>query len=118
MTRTLPLPIDRRRHARTQLQLTLRSIRLDHDCGDVVDCLHMQNISRSGLGALSDRPFYPGQRIVLNLPFSPSSPRKNVQARVVRCQAHRQAYQVGLEFETFSVGAWNTTGQVTTIAAA
>jgi len=70
-----------------------------------VDCLHMQNISRSGLGAIVDRPFYPGQRVVLFLPVQ-NQGRKNVYARVVRCHQYRHSYQVGLEFETLSTGNW------------
>jgi hypothetical protein len=105
MASTMTFPMERRRHTRTQLQMTLRSIRLDPECGDVVDCLHMQNISRSGLGAIVDRPFYPGQRVVLFLPVQGQG-RKNVYARVVRCSQVRHAYEVGLEFETMSVGSW------------
>lgn len=116
MTSTITMPVERRRHTRTQLQMTLRSIRLDPECGDMVDCLHMQNISRSGLGAVVDRAFYPGQRVVLFLPV-PGMGRKNVYARVVRCQQHRHAFLVGLEFETASVGSWCGVG-TTTIAAA
>lgn len=106
MPDTITLPVERRRHTRTNLQMTLRSIRLDPDCGDVVDCLHMQNISRSGLGVISDRAFYAGQRVVLCLSVPNGGGRKNVYARVVRCQRYQQAYAVGLEFETFALGAW------------
>jgi hypothetical protein len=97
--------------------MTLRSIRLDPECGDMTDCMHMQNISRSGLGAIVDRPFYPGQRVVLFLPLTQGQGRKNVYARVVRCQQYRHAYNVGLEFETLSVGSWCGVAS-TTVAAA
>ncbi len=117
MTRTIAYPVERRRHARTHLAMTLRSIRLDPDCGDVVDCIHMRDISRCGLGAVTDRAFYPGQRVVLYLPLSQGIGRKNVYARVVRCQQVRSAFVVGLEFETLSVGAWCGTGQVVVAAA-
>jgi hypothetical protein len=63
-------PVDRRRHARTRLAMTLGCIRLDPDGGDVVDSLHMTDISLGGLGAYCNRPYYPGQRIVLSLPLS------------------------------------------------
>lgn len=115
-------PVDRRRHTRTQLQMTLRSVRLDPDCGDVVDCLHMTDISRSGMGAISDRSFYPGQRVVLCLPLTRSGGRKNVYAKVIRCQQNHQAYHVGLEFETLGVGNWCSTSahsfSAATVAAA
>lgn len=116
MPDTIKMPVERRRHTRTQLQMTLRSIRLDPDCGDVIDCLHMVNISRSGLGAVSDRAFYPGQRVVLSLPQPNGLGRKNVYARVIRCQQNRQAYNVGLEFEHLPVGSW--CGMTTNVAAA
>ncbi len=106
MSATATLPMERRRHTRTQLQMSLRSIRLDPDGGDVMDCLHMQNISRSGLGAVSDRSFYPGQRVVLALPMAGGVGRKNVYAKVVRCQQYRKAYAVGLEFDNLPLGSW------------
>ena len=117
MSRISSMPVERRRHTRTNLQMTIRSVRLDPDCGDVIDCLHMQNISRSGLGAVTDRAFYPGQRVILSLPIVPGMARKNVYARVVRCRRNRQAYDVGLEFETLSAGAWCGVGASTVAAA-
>lgn len=118
MQETITMPVERRRYPRTQLQVTLRSIRLDPDGGDMVDCLHMTNISRAGIGAICDRAFYPGQRVVLNLPVAGSPARRNVYAKVVRCNQQRQAYHVGLEFENFGAGSWATGGGATTIAAA
>ena len=56
---------ERRHHQRTQLQVTLRGLRLDPD-GDLVDILHMLDISRGGMGAIVDRPYYRGQRVVLS----------------------------------------------------
>jgi hypothetical protein len=106
MHETITMPTERRKHTRTQLQMTLRSIRLDPECGDVIDCLHMVNISRSGLGAVSDRSFYPGQRVVLCLPLPNGLGRKNVYAKIVRCQQNHQAYTIGLEFEHLPVGSW------------
>jgi len=97
---------ERRRHARTRVQLMLKGIRLDPDGGEVIDTLHMQDISRSGLGAISQRSFYPGQRMVLCLPLSGQGGRRNVYARVVRCSRDEQGYRVGLEFDATSVGSW------------
>ncbi len=98
--------MERRRHPRAQLQMALRAIRLDPDGGDPVDTLHMVDISRSGLGAYTDRPLYPGQRILLCLPLSSNGGRRNIYATAVRCRQRDEGYRVGLEFDTASVGAW------------
>ncbi len=99
---------ERRRHPRTQLRLTLQGIRLDPDGGEVLDTLHMQDISKSGMGAVSDRPYYPGQRVVLSLPGTPGVGRRNLYARVVRCRPGSEGYNIGLEFDNFA--AATTTG--------
>ncbi len=110
--------VEKRRHQRTNLQMTLRGIRLDPDGGDPVDTLHMVDISRSGLGAYSDRAFYPGQRIVLCLPLSNNSGRRNIYATIVRCRQAEEGYRVGLEFDTASLGASSGYGYATQVAAA
>jgi hypothetical protein len=92
-------PVDRRRHPRTRLEMTLGCIRLDPDGGDVVDSLHMTDISRSGLGAECERPYYPGQRILLSLPLPVSGGRKNVYATIIRCGHEHEGYRVGFEFD-------------------
>ncbi len=110
-------PADRRRHPRTSLAMTLGCIRLDPDGGDVVDSLHMTNISRSGLGALCRRSYYPGQRIVLNLPLPAGGGRRNVYATTVRCaQADKGEYGIGFEFDSPYVGS--SFAQTQTVAAA
>lgn len=107
MPENSPMPLERRRHPRTRLEMTLQGIRLDPDGGDVVDALHMTDISRSGLGARTERSFYPGQRIVLCLPLTQSSGQRNIYATIVRCARQDEAFEVGLEFDTSSVGAWH-----------
>lgn len=98
-------PVDRRRHPRTRLSMILGCIRLDPDGGDVVDSLRMTDISRSGMGALCQRPYYPGQRIMLNLPLPSGSGRRNVYATVIRCKQGDDGYHVGLEFDSPYVGS-------------
>ena len=100
------VPPERRRHPRTYLRMRLRGLRLDPDGGDVVDMLRMVDISRSGLGAFSDRPLYPGQRFVLCLPLSQDTGRRNIYSTVVRCRQGEQGYRVGLEFDKASLGGW------------
>jgi len=85
--------------------MTLRGIRLDPG-GDVVDVFRMTDISRSGIGAFTDRPYYPGQRVVLRLPLSRERGRRNIYATVRRCDPEQEGYHVGLEFDTVSVGSW------------
>ncbi len=104
MTERKNYAIERRRHPRTRLAMTLGCIRLDPDGGDVVDTLHMRDISRSGLGAYSARPYYPGQRIVLNLPTPADEGRRNVYATIVRCRQAEEGYSIGFAFDAPYVG--------------
>ncbi|MHC4982869.1 MAG: PilZ domain-containing protein [Planctomycetota bacterium] len=97
---------DRRRHARTRVKMMLKGIRLDPDGGDVVETLHMQDISRGGLGAVVTRSFYPGQRMVLSLPLSRNAGKRSIHARIVHCSNEDGCYRVGLEFDATSVGNW------------
>ncbi len=92
-------PLERRRFPRTQVRMQIRAIRLDPDGGDVTNLLETQDISRGGMGALTDRPLYPGQRMLLCLPLSDSDGRRNTYATVVRCRAVEDGYRVGLEFD-------------------
>lgn len=96
--------MERRRHARTQLQMKIQCIRLDPDGGDVVDTLDITDISRSGVGAMCDRSFYPGQRILLCMPFTSMHGRRNIYATVIRCRQQEEGYHVGLSFDMASVG--------------
>jgi len=97
---------ERRRHPRTALRMSLRCVRLDPDGGDVMDTLHMTDISRSGMGAICGRPFYPGQRIVLCLPRSDGNGRRNIYASVIRSRPGEDGYSVGLEFDRASAATW------------
>jgi len=108
---------ERRRHSRTHLQMALRCVRLDPDGGDVVDTLHMQNISRSGMGVLCDRTFYPGQRVVLCLPLSKSGGRRSIYASVVHCRQGTEGHSVGIEFDSVPVGAMSSSGAAEAVAA-
>ena len=106
-------PLERRRHPRTRLQMSLQCVRLDPDGGDALDRLRMIDISRAGMGAHCDRPFYPGQRLMLCLPLSSSSGRRNVYATIVRCHQSDEGHRVGLSFDNSSVGsAYGTGGTV------
>jgi len=96
---------ERRRHPRTRMQMMLHGIRLDPDGGDVRDTLQMQDISRSGMGAVADRWLYQGQRIVLCLPLHPDGGRRNMYATVIRCGKTNDGYEVGLQFDHSALDA-------------
>ena len=116
MSRSSYQPVDRRRHARTRLQMMLGCIRLDPDGGEVVDSLQMVDISRGGMGAFSERPYYPGQRIVLSLPLPNDLGRRNIYATITRCRHHSDDYHVGFEFDAPYAGSSFAAG--TAVAAA
>ena len=106
LTNDMPAAAERRRHPRTQMQMTLGCIRLDPDGGDVTDKLHLTDISRGGLGALTDRPYYPGQRILLNMPLTACGGRRNIYAAIVRCKPDSEGYHIGLQFDNVSFALW------------
>ena len=97
---------ERRRHPRGEMQISLQCIRLDPDGGDVLETLSMLDISRGGMGAICDRPFYPGQRALICMPLSPEGGQRNIYATIVRCRQMGKAYRVGFEFDRVSLGAW------------
>ena len=98
---------ERRRHPRTLVNMSLSCIRLDPDGGDVVDRIHIVDISRGGMGAMTDRPYYPGQRILLRLPLTESSGHRNIHATIVRCRQRSEGYRVGLAFDATAISAWS-----------
>ena len=108
MPETIDQRPERRRHPRTHLQIRLQCIRLDPEGGDVVAMLDTVDISRCGVGAMSDRPFYPGQRVVLCMPLSSMGGRRNIYATVVRCRREEEGYNVGIEFDASAVSIWRT----------
>lgn len=65
----------------------------------------MKDISRSGMGAITDRWLYPGQKILLCLPIHPDSTRKNITATVIRCQKNNEGFRLGMEFDHVGVSS-------------
>lgn len=96
---------ERRRYPRTQVRMTLSSIRLDPD-GEVIDTLETVDISRRGMGAISSIPYYPGQRVLVCIPLSTEGGQRNIYATVVRCRQVEEGYHVGIEFDSAAPGAW------------
>jgi hypothetical protein len=111
-------PPERRRHHRTRLQMVLQAVRLDPESGDVQDQLAMTDISRSGMGAMSDKPFYPGSRLVLWLPMHSDGRRRSVYGTVVRCNKAREGFSIGLEFDHAIFGNAMTAPAASVAAAA
>jgi len=98
-------PPERRRYPRTQLRMMLHGIRLDPDGGDVQNTLEMVDISRGGMGVISDRWLYRGQKIALSIPAYGQKGRKTVFATVVRCQKTNEGYRAGLQFDPTAIAA-------------
>ncbi len=117
MTRFNSIPLERRRHPRTKLEMRLRGIRLDPDCGEVVEQLYMNDISKSGIGATAGRSFYPGQRIVLSLPTPSTGGQRSLYATVVRCRQTDQGYRVGMEFDNAAAAACREADERAMVAA-
>ena len=108
---------ERRHYPRTHLQMKIQCVRLDPDGGDVVDTLETVDISRRGIGAISDRAFYPGQRLLLCMPLTSMSGRRNIYATVVRCRREEEGHSVGIEFDGASLGLWRVEAPAATAAA-
>ena len=98
-------PIERRRHPRTMVQMSLRGVRLDPEEGEIIDSLRMVDISKGGMGVYSDRPAYPGQRFILCLPVDTGG-RRNMYATVMRCSQNDAGYRLGMQFDAISAGNW------------
>jgi len=99
-------PAERRRHQRVPIICELQAVRLDPEGTGVMDTLQGVDISRSGLGARTQRMYYPGQRMLVAMPRTEHGGRRNLYATVVRSRRNSDAYEVGLQFDTSSVDSW------------
>ena len=111
MTNTVHSPVERRRHARTHVHMRIKALRLDPDGGEVIDSLQMLDISRGGMGAVSQRTYYPGQRVVLCLPLTATKGRRNIYATIRRCRRVEDGYRLGMEFDSVSMAGWASTSE-------
>ena len=111
--------MERRRHARVPLDTAVPCIRLDPDAADILGVLYTVDISRGGMGALSDRPYYPGQRLILHLPRTAETPQRDICATIVRSRFDETVgkHRIGLAFDSVAMGAWCGVG-VHAVAAA
>lgn len=96
---------EQRRHPRTRLHMPIHCVRLDPAGPSTLDRLEMIDISRSGIGAVSQQSYHPGERVVVRLPLSRAGGDRHMYARVTRCRpAGEGDYEVGLEFDAAARG--------------
>lgn len=98
MTSVDTYPPERRMYPRTQVQMRVQVLRLDPNEGDLVDELQMVDISRNGIGAVCERMFYPGQRLIMKLPAAGMDVR-NIRGQVRRCDRLDDRFIIGVEFD-------------------
>lgn len=96
----------------------VRCIRLDPHDVDVIDEVDMVDLSRSGVGAVTEKWYYPGQKVVVCLPADSEYGKRQLKATVRRCLSrHAEGFRIGLEFDNSSLGSWSSLS-VTAMAAA
>lgn len=118
MLETTRKGIERRRHSRASVHMDVRCIRLDPHEGDVIDKVDMVDLSRSGVGAVSDNWYYPGQKVVVCLPAAAERGNRQIQATVRRCLSRQEeGYRIGLEFDRNSLNTWSSLSTRATAAA-
>ena len=91
-------PSERRMHPRTRVNMSIQVMRMDPDAGDLIDQVEMVDISRGGIGLVSDKSFYPGQRLVMKLPATGMDVR-SICGVIRRCERRGESFQVGVEFD-------------------
>ncbi len=109
MVTTTIKSIERRRHSRSSMNIDVRCIRLDPHEGGVVDEVDMVDLSRSGVGAVSENWYYPGQKVVVCLPADSVHGKRQMQATVRRCLSRNEpGYRIGFEFDHNSLNTWGS----------
>ena len=100
-----PTGCEKRRHPRTQIRMGMRCVFLDPDGPRILDHLDAVDISKGGIGAISDHRYYPGQRVLTSIPRAGESSQRNMYATVVRCKPDREGgFQIGLAFDAATIG--------------
>ena len=113
-----PDGLERRRHPRTHVRMGLRCVFLEPDGPRMMDHMDMVDLSRSGVGALSNYRYYPGQRVMVCLPAAADGSQRSMYATVARCRKDREGgYRVGLRFDAATAGGSVDIGQVVRAAA-
>ncbi len=91
-----------RRHERFAIDCRARLHILQESNGQWIESQGLQitahNISRSGLGILSQEPLQPGERVRIHID-GPSTLRRTDEGLIVRCRSYRDGwYEAGIEF--------------------
>lgn len=93
---------ERRMFPRRQVRMRVEGKRLDHDI-DALRLPHLslslQDISAGGLGAFSETPLKPGERLTVTIPAQGFQPGWDAYGRVIRCQPGSLGYRVAVEFD-------------------
>ena len=118
MVSTTKTGIERRRHSRASVHMGVRCIRLDPHEGGVIDEVDMVDLSSSGVGAISDSWYYPGQKVVVCLPADGEHSKRQMQATVRRCLSrNEEGFRIGFEFDHNSLNTWTNVSTPETVAA-
>ena len=118
MLETTKTGIERRRHSRASVHIGVRCIRLDPYEGDVIDKVDMVDLSRGGVGVVSDNWYYPGQKVVVCLPAAAEHGKRQIRATVRRCLSRQEdGYHIGFEFDHNSLNAWSSMSTRAVVAA-
>jgi hypothetical protein len=92
---------ERRQFSRSAVEVPVTAVRRGTSLEDQrhVISLHVLNVSRGGLGALSSDPLEEKETLVVFFP--PMGPRKgrDTHGQVVRCMEEGDRYAVGIAFE-------------------
>ena len=99
------LPFERRRAPRRAMSGRVTTLRANGDSVRKFSSLAMQDVSETGLCAMSDEPLEVNTSITLL--FQPHGPEGGYDAtgQVVRCVATDEGYEVGIRFAAESVAA-------------
>jgi hypothetical protein len=100
--------LEKRRHPRVHAHIEVQALQVGQRGRSRLDCLRMTDISRTGMGAICERPMEPGERMVLYLPIREPSGRRSLYATVRRCRpmgGDCGKYRLGLEFDPGSTDA-------------
>ncbi|MBT3201384.1 MAG: PilZ domain-containing protein [Phycisphaerales bacterium] len=107
MPETTIKAIERRRHRRESVHFDVRCIRLDPHEGGIIDNVDLVDLSQSGVGAVSENWYYPGQKVVVCLPADATHGSRQVKATVKRCLSrHAPGYRIGMEFDHNARDTW------------
>lgn len=98
---------ERRRYPRRSWDAQLQSIYINSEGRRIIEMIHVVDISRGGLGAVTRDEHEVGEHFVLGLP-EPSGRTRYVHAKVVRCWNDNAGPHIGMQFTDIpaDLGFW------------